>query len=308
MACVVNMGDVYQDLWTCARSRGLGARAVSWLERRFPREVAGREDWSLETSIPWYGDWRWLARLSKDDRERLDEVRKMAQEHDARAIAKGDSRVFYMPGQALRELGQVCDWLAALPETDPSMQGKLSRISWPQAVEHCGRWHGRLAKAASESVTAVELAEGAEAVTVPDDGWRWVRLTTPEALDREGLAMGHCVGFGGYDTLPTAEYPDGIYSLRDGRGRPHVTVEARHGVVVQVQGKGNTPPTAEHTYRLGALIKKLGVDVKTVDPGRFGMARVDGLLMPLGQALERLASGPVESNVDSSDGSIKAAF
>ena len=43
---------------------------------------------------------------------------------------------------------------------------------------------------------------------------------------------------------------------------------------------------------------RLGVGIGDVSPGLFRMAKIDGRLMPIKDALARLASGPVEGDVD----------
>lgn len=54
------------------------------------------------------------------------------------------------------------------------------------------------------------------------DGWTIQKLTTPEQLQFEGDEMGHCVG----DYVwPVGEGKTIIYSLRDKKGEPHVTME-----------------------------------------------------------------------------------
>jgi len=107
---------------------------------------------------------------------------------------------------------------------------KLSRVSMPQAVEHVANinaWRD-----------AERLKEGRNAATVmhkeyPDQGLSWMQMRMPENQDRdalqaalkfEGDTMGHCVG----------QYCDevgggksNIYSLRDRRGEPHVTIETK---------------------------------------------------------------------------------
>lgn len=60
-----------------------------------------------------------------------------------------------------------------------------------------------------------------------------------EALEYEGDTMGHCVG--GY----CGQVMSGtkIYSLRDAKGEPHVTVEVTpDGNIEQIKGKGNAAP------------------------------------------------------------------
>jgi hypothetical protein len=122
---------------------------------------------------------------------------------------------------------------ATRPDTDlPDFlridPAKLSRVSMPQAVEHVAKinaWRD-----------AERLKEGRNAATVmhkeyPDKGLAWMQMKMPENQDKEALkaalkfegdTMGHCVG----------QYCDevgggqsNIYSLRDRRGEPHVTIE-----------------------------------------------------------------------------------
>lgn len=143
--------------------------------------------------------------------------------------------------------------LAVRPES-------LARMSFPQAVERVGRinqWRAKQAEQAQLSAMnspAVQMFK-----EYPDDpnGMRWVELRAPEgtpvtpspyglshdelaaaleapidprekalreALRYEGDTMGHCVG--GYcdDVLQGRSR---IFSLRDAKGEPHVTVETR---------------------------------------------------------------------------------
>ncbi len=67
-----------------------------------------------------------------------------------------------------------------------------------------------------------EVEAKAEVVYQFHDGWTIQRLMTPEQLQYEGDEMGHCVG----DYIP--EVDSGamvVYSLRDPKGIPHVTME-----------------------------------------------------------------------------------
>jgi hypothetical protein len=110
----------------------------------------------------------------------------------------------------------------------------LPKVTVPQAVERVAKIN---AWRAAQKVEA-DLARANNAATVlhkeyPEQGFKWVELAakerTPEieknladALKYEGETMGHCVG--GYcpDVL---EGKSRIYSLRDKKGVPHVTVE-----------------------------------------------------------------------------------
>ncbi|NBZ97001.1 MAG: hypothetical protein EBR40_11370 [Proteobacteria bacterium] len=114
-------------------------------------------------------------------------------------------------------------------------------------------------------------AEGEETVMDLGGGFRMVRLSTPTALDRESVAMGHCIGQGGYDKY----LQDGtgqFFSLRDAKNEPHATIEVdtKRNAVLQCQGKENKPPVAkylpylqrfltEHRYRLEASPSHTGL-------------------------------------------------
>lgn len=136
----------------------------------------------------------------------------------------------------------------------------LDRLSVPQAVERVHKINEWRAQQAIEANQA--LANNAATVLhkeYPDVGMKWVQLRQPEALTDdqiasfakdirvkkslgddpavrgrllalqdalkyEGDTMGHCVG--GYCDQ-VADGRTNIFSLRDEKGRPHVTVEVR---------------------------------------------------------------------------------
>lgn len=103
---------------------------------------------------------------------------------------------------------------------------------------------------------AVALVSGDEAVEMElADGFRIVKLLTPQALDRESGEMQHCVGNGGYDGL-LAKEGYGIYSLRDAAGKAHVTVEIRDFAALQIQGKQNKAPLARYMNMIVPFLKR----------------------------------------------------
>ncbi|MBV5309076.1 PcfJ domain-containing protein [Chromatium okenii] len=126
---------------------------------------------------------------------------------------------------------------ATRPDTDlPDFlridPAKLSRVSVPQAVEHVAKinaWRD-----------AERLKEGRNTATVmhkeyPDQGLAWMQMKMPENQDKEALraalkfegdTMGHCVG---QYCDEVAGGDSNIYSLRDRRGEPHVTIETKGG-------------------------------------------------------------------------------
>ena len=152
------------------------------------------------------------------------------------------------------------DWLAALPAERPKMPGKLHKLTLEQALVAVQRWHEAMAarsrrmarrrRAFGGDPDAVEML--AEAAGLP--GWRWVRVLTPEGLDYEGEAMGHCVGRGSYDDEDSV-----ILSLRDPDNLPHCTVEYHEDSrsVKQVQGWGNRLPLKSHEKAIASFLNTL---------------------------------------------------
>ena len=117
---------------------------------------------------------------------------------------------------------------------DPS---KLDRVTVPQAVQlvdKINKWRAEAAKKAK-----FEAANNAAVKPIKEypNGNKWVEISLPDdpnmtpaqktsildkALKYEGESMGHCVG--GYCSKVENKRSQ-IYSLRDAKGEPHVTIE-----------------------------------------------------------------------------------
>ena len=135
---------------------------------------------------------------------------------------------------------------------------QLSKVSMEQAVRRTAEFDQEMAKRMREA--QIKATEGMPVYREYPEGYRWVELTQPkelpagmketvdkrylrneagelvedprykaleDALKYEGDTMGHCVG--GY-CPDVAQGRSRIYSLRDAKGEPHVTVEVRPGV------------------------------------------------------------------------------
>lgn len=123
----------------------------------------------------------------------------------------------------------------------------MNRVSVPQAVERVAAINAwRAAQKAEADALRANNAATVLHKDYPDKGFKWVELRTKDspdmlspaqmedhaasisalrdALRYEGDTMGHCVG--GYcDDVASGR--SRIYSLRDAKGQPHVTVEVR---------------------------------------------------------------------------------
>lgn len=124
---------------------------------------------------------------------------------------------------------------------------QLSKVTVPQAVElvdRINKWRAaQKAEADLARSTNAATAEYKAYPTIPgtdrpnERGLRWVELRTPEeageeaksalktALKYEGEVMGHCVG--PRHCPDVLQGKSRIFSLRDAKGEPHVTVEVR---------------------------------------------------------------------------------
>jgi hypothetical protein len=106
---------------------------------------------------------------------------------------------------------------------------QLNKVSIEQAVRRTYEYDQEKAKEAARA--AIQQQEGLPVVKDYPEGYKWLELhnktdakKTEEALSYEGKTMGHCVGSYCPDVL---EGNTQIFSLRDSKGEPHVTIEVR---------------------------------------------------------------------------------
>jgi hypothetical protein len=136
------------------------------------------------------------------------------------------------------------------------VRGKGSAIALWQQQERIdlGQWRiPSVLKALEEFEVEDDDVSQGEIVYEFDDGWTVQQLETSEQLDDEGEAMQHCVG--GYCEQVEHGAVE-IFSLRDPKGRPHVTIEFDPGlnIVKQVRGKQNADPTPEYQERVDKFL------------------------------------------------------
>ena len=111
-------------------------------------------------------------------------------------------------------------------------------LNFPQMMHAAESWH-------DEFKGKVSTGDYETKDTVHDFGNGFTMVKVPsEDLEAEGDKMGHCVG--GY-----CEYVDRgsttIFSLRDKKNEPHVTIEVQgEEQIVQIKGKGNDTPVEKY--------------------------------------------------------------
>ena len=205
------------------------------------------------------------------------------------ALDRGEEVGYFSPVTPFHDrVRGMMDWLMAQQANGARLN--LDRMSFAQALEHAERWHREMAERNALAATPSEDASGIQEMLKFADGFRWVRLTTAQALKREGNLMQHCVGQGGY----TAQVKSGrtkIYSLRDPSNKPHCTIEVDQGEIQQCKGKQNEPPVEKYVPYVKSFLQSLKLPVKgaTRDLWRAGLAqRRDGTIERLETSREEV--------------------
>lgn len=191
-----NVGDVTNDVLMLTGLEEPGVDSIDDALRVLGDEEALRMagDHRAADDVHWLKPHRWLDKLDPSTRV-----------HDL-SVSPGDDPL---------GLSHLLDYLDQTGYT----QQQMERVTFPDAVRATARWSKELAK---KRETPEFMLEGTAPVKQYEDGFQWVDVLSPEALRAEGDAMGHCVG--GYcDSVKDGSAR--ILSLRDAKGRPHVTVE-----------------------------------------------------------------------------------
>jgi hypothetical protein len=154
------------------------------------------------------------------------------------ALAKGElEKVIW--NKVTEKLSPIIDYLHHLK----AVNEKFTRLAVNEAWEKQILWHEELAKLQTDSLDVEE--DGVCKVYTYPDGYYWLRLYGEESLNKEGNAMGHCVG--GYFTM-VSDGKTSVFSLRDPKNKPHVTIEFKLGKIKQIQGKADSSTTGQKKY------------------------------------------------------------
>jgi hypothetical protein len=206
------------------------------------------------------------------------------------AAQRGDNLYYIMSTahiQALRSrIAHVADWFEALlivTEDPKEAEGerlkaqrfldKRDRFTLSVAESKANIWFAERQRAYDETLEA----SGTQEVMPLADGFRWVRIIDPRALDREGSIMQHCVGAGSYD-YGVMNDTIRIFSLRDRQNQPHVTIEMTQDfsrvpaiwTIQQARGKQGDVPADKYRSYLKPLLQ-------TVKPDEVQTHDLDGI-------------------------------
>ena len=125
----------------------------------------------------------------------------------------------------------------------------LFKVSVPDIIETSQTW-----------IERVHL--GVEVIKKYGDGFKWVKLTTPETVEREGEILNNCL-----KENPEVYAKDGVYSLRDRSDNPHVAfIINQHKEVEDIKGKNNQPVSKKYLKYLDVLYDEdIGTDFNIPD-------------------------------------------
>ncbi len=143
----------------------------------------------------------------------------------------------------IKKLKDVADSITDYLENLVSTKGTNSlKLGVEPAVIGSEKWHKGLA---NKKVELPQDKGGVKTVLPFSSGYRWVQLLTAKSMEDEGNAMGHCVGNGYYHQ----QHLLGnflMFSLRDHRDVPHITLNSKARSIVQIQGTANQPVKKEY--------------------------------------------------------------
>ena len=156
--------------------------------------------------------------------------------------------------QPLGEVEHILDYLAS-----DKRPRRLNRATYNQMKSNATKWTASLAKKGNH----LDDADGVETVLDFGDGFRFVKLVSKEAYEREGYLMRHCVAsYYGRDVT--------IYSLRDNQNQPHCTIEQD----VQIKGKGNGDIHPRYIDYVVKFLEWTGMEVRDSEMEHLGYERV----------------------------------
>ena len=138
----------------------------------------------------------------------------------------GKEDIFEVSRPNLNNLSHVIDYLNTLTHN-------VANMSVTEVFKQVDAWDEELKQKKNNKDGEIKV------IKEYSSGYKWVQLLNEPSLKYEGDNMGHCVG--GYWTKVSSGNTN-IYSLRDKKNIPHVTVEysVPNKTIVQVRAKGNT--------------------------------------------------------------------
>lgn len=126
----------------------------------------------------------------------------------------------------------------------------LTRISFHDALIQSIKW-------TENQKEVFDDLNGRENFIEFDDGYKWVKLSNEQAIDYEGYQMSHCVASNYKKDILTNKVS--VYSLRDAKNIPHVTLMINNetNIVQEIKGKSNHVVKPVYQFYLVELLNDL---------------------------------------------------
>lgn len=150
----------------------------------------------------------------------------------------------------LGEAEHILDYLKS-----PQAPKKLRKASYKDMKRKSEEWLESLKK---KGQGVIETEKDVKIIKTYENGYRFVRLKSKNAFEREGNLMGHCVA--SYHNKKGVS----IYSLRDSTNVPHCTIEVveEGGQIQQIKGKGNGPIHPRYIEFVLDICKQVGKEIR----------------------------------------------
>jgi hypothetical protein len=163
-----------------------------------------------------------------------------------------------------RAIRHIVDWMRAAISREANWLSKLDGkgrpkklLKYPSVAALVAEVDRDMLRQAGRNSAPSNGSVGTEPYMDLGNGWWLVRLLTAQALDYESSIMQHCIGNGGYDTQLTD--PIKVFlSMRDPKGKPHVTIALSSGVIEQLSGKQNASPKPRYVKQLAPFFRATG--------------------------------------------------
>jgi hypothetical protein len=219
---------------------------VGWVGREVKRIIDARNQGTLKVGSGTQRRW-----------DGLERSRAAALARNPRSFSlRWDSDNYHPSAQhqeAVRRFGLIHTSLPSIVDWASAARPNLMQLTYNQAKRQSNAWHRQMAKEKIE-----RSVEPGEVVYQFPDGWTVQKLLTRAHLQQEGAALQHCVGQARHYGDDLAQGRIEIFSLRDPKGVPWVTMEVGVGVrgapsrrvLVQAKALKNRKPKRELADRI----------------------------------------------------------
>ena len=143
-------------------------------------------------------------------------------------------------------------WLIGVLDWATATRADLRRYTFEQAGAAMWQWHQGIG-AASSTGLAYRPLEPRNVVARWPDGWTMQEITSENDVYVEGDLMQHCLRrdrSGAEYWRLSDNHELQLFSLRDERNNPHVTIDVRGKVIAQLYGKQNKRPEWKYMERV----------------------------------------------------------